>query len=115
MDNIFQAPDSEFLTLQEKVKSQNSERSRGFIGRMLLSLTGNHKPIKKQVLIQKPLKESNETMASCCNNSLEGSYISKNIVNEAKSPISVAESDVQNAKQLVVIEVSAKCDEYFRE
>ena len=47
MDNIFQAPDSEFETLQEKVKFQKSERSRSFIGRMLLSLMGNNKPIKK--------------------------------------------------------------------
>ena len=38
MDNIFQASDSEFVTLQEKVKSQKSEKSRSFIGRMLLSL-----------------------------------------------------------------------------
>ena len=41
MDNIFQVPDSEFETLQEKVKIQKSERSGSFIGRMLLSLTGN--------------------------------------------------------------------------
>ena len=58
MDNIFQAPDSEFVTLQEKVKSRKSERSRSFIGRILLSLTGNNKPIIKQVAIQKTLKES---------------------------------------------------------
>ena len=63
MDNIFHAPDSEFATLQEKVKSQKSER-RSFIGRVLLSLMGNNKPIKKQVVIQKPLKESSEAMAS---------------------------------------------------
>ena len=37
MDNIFQGPDSNFMTLQEKVKSQKLERSRRFIGRMLLS------------------------------------------------------------------------------
>ena len=44
--NIFQAPDSKFMTLQEKGKSQKLERSRSFIGRMLLSLIGNNKPIK---------------------------------------------------------------------
>ena len=43
-------------------------------------------------------------MASHCNNSSDGSYISKNDVNEAKGPISVAESDVQNTKQLVVVD-----------
>ena len=47
MDNIFQAPDSKFVTLKEKVKSKKLERSRSFIGRMLLSLMGNNKPIKK--------------------------------------------------------------------
>ena len=40
MDNIFQAPDSEFVTLQEKVKSQKSERRRSFVGRMLLFTHG---------------------------------------------------------------------------
>ena len=76
---------------------------------------GNHKPIKKQVAIQKPLKESNETMASHCNNSLDGSYISKNDVNEVKGPILVAESYSQNAKWLVVVDFTEKCIEYFRE
>ena len=52
MDNIFQDPDSEFMTLQEKVKSQKLERSRNFIEWMLLSLMGNHKPIKKEIVIQ---------------------------------------------------------------
>ena len=69
MDNIFQAPDSEFMTLQEKVKIKKSERSRSFIGRMLLSLMGNNKPIKKQVVPQKPIKESSEDRALHCNNS----------------------------------------------
>ena len=54
MDNIFQAPDSEFETLQEKVENQKSERSRSFIGRMLLSLTDNNKTTKRQVALQKP-------------------------------------------------------------
>ena len=56
MDNIFQAPDSELETLQEEVKKQKSERSRSFIGKMLLLLTGNNKTIKRQVALQKPLK-----------------------------------------------------------
>ena len=103
------------LTLQEKVKSQKLERSRSFLGRMLLSLMGNHKPIKKQVAIQKPLKESNETVASHCNHSLDGLYINKNDVNEVKGPISMAESDAQNAKQLVVVDFNENCNEYFRE
>ena len=114
-DNIFQAPDSTFVTLHEKVKSQNLERGRSFIGRMLLSLMGNNKPIERQVAIQKPLKESNETVATCCNNSLDGLYINKNNVNEAKGPISMAESDAQNAKQLVVADFNENCNEYFRE
>ena len=36
--DIFQVPDSEFMTLQEKVKCHKSEKSRSFIGRMFLSL-----------------------------------------------------------------------------
>ena len=56
MDNIFQAPDSKFETLQEKVKNQKSEQSRSFTGRMFLLLTGNNKPIKRQVALQKLLK-----------------------------------------------------------
>ena len=39
IDNIFQAPDSKFVTLQEKAKSQTLEGSRSFIGWILLSLT----------------------------------------------------------------------------
>ena len=46
MDNIFQAPDLEFVTLQEKVKCHKSQKSRSFIGMMFLSLIGNTKPIK---------------------------------------------------------------------
>ena len=114
MGNIFQASDSEFVTLQEKVKSKKSEKSRSFIGRMLLSLMGNNKPIKKQVAIQKRLKESTEAMVSYCDNSLDGSYINKNDANEAKGLAPVAESDVQNAKQLVVVDFNEKCNEYFR-
>ena len=79
VDGIFQAPDSEFETLQEKVKKkQKSERSRSFVGRMLLSLIGSNKTIKRQVALQKPLKESSEAMALCCNNCLDGSYIDVN-------------------------------------
>ena len=51
MDNIFQAPDSEYNTLEEMFKIQRSERSRSFIGRMFLSLTGNNKAIKRQVAL----------------------------------------------------------------
>ena len=98
MDDRFQVPDSKFKILQEKVKNKKSERSRSFIGRMLLSLSGNNKHIKRQVALQKPLKESSEAMALCCNSSLDGSYINRNVVNEAKGPAPVAESDVQNAK-----------------
>ena len=60
---------------------------------MLLSLTDNNKSIKRQVAIQKPLK-NNEAMALCCDNSLDGSYINRNIANEAKGPAPVAESDM---------------------
>ena len=48
MDNIFQAPDSKFVTLQEKEKSQKLEKSRSLIDRMFLSLTGNNQPIKNR-------------------------------------------------------------------
>ena len=51
---------------------------------MLLSLTGNNKPIKKWVVLQKPLKESSEAMALHCNNSLDGLYSNKNDVKEIK-------------------------------
>ena len=82
---------------------------------MLLSLTGNNKPIKKQVTIQKLLKESSEAIALHCDNSLDGSYIIKNDINKAKGPAPVTESDVQNAKWLVVNDFNKKCYEYFRE
>ena len=115
MDDIFQALDSKIKTLQEKVKNQKSERSRSFIGRKLLLLTGNNKPIKRQVALQKPLKESSEAMALCYNNSLVGSYINSNIVNKVKGPAPVAESDMQNVKQLIIKDFNKKCNEYFRE
>ena len=54
-------------------------------------------------------------MASCCDNSLAGLYINKNDVNGIKGPISVAESNAQNAKGLVVVDFNKKCDKYFRE
>ena len=76
---------------------------------------GNNKPIKKQVAIQKPLTESSEAMASCCDNSLDGLYINKNNENKVKSLAPAAESDAQNAKQLVVVDFNEKCNEYFRE
>ena len=61
---------------------------------MLLSLIGNNKPIKRQVALQKPLKESSDAMALCCDNSLDGSYINKNDVNKAKGQAPFGESDV---------------------
>ena len=54
-------------------------------------------------------------MVLCCDNSLDGSYHNRNIVNEARGPTSVARSDMQNVKQLVVKDFNKKCDEYFRE
>ena len=54
-------------------------------------------------------------MALHCGNSLDGSYINRNIINEAKGPAPVAESDTQNLKQLVVKDFNEKCNEYFRE
>ena len=103
MDNIFQALDSELVTLQEKVKSQKSDRNWSFIGRMLLSLMGNNKPIKKQAAIQKPLIESNEGIASSCSNFLDRSYINKKDLSKSKDPAPVADNDAQNAKCLVVV------------
>ena len=61
-----------------------------------------------QVALQKPSKESSEAMALPCHNSLVGSYINKNDVNEAKCPAPVAESFVKNAKQLVVNDFNEK-------
>ena len=43
-------------------------------------------------------------MASCCDNSLDTSYINKNDINEVKGPAQVANGDAQNAKQLVVVD-----------
>ena len=63
---------------------------------MLLSLTGNNKPIEKQVALQKPLNESSKAMAFHCDNSLDGWYINKNNINKAKGPAPVAKSDAQN-------------------
>ena len=54
-------------------------------------------------------------MALCCDNSLDGFYINRNVVNEAKGPAPVAESDIQNVKQLVVNDFNEKCNEYFIE
>ena len=76
---------------------------------MLLSLTGNNKTIKRQVVLQKPLKESSEAMALCCDSSLDGSYINRNIINKAKGSAPVSESDTQNIKQLVVKGFNGKC------
>ena len=100
MDNIFQAPDSKFKVLQEKVKNQKSERGRNFIGRMLLSLTGNNKPRKRQVALQKQSKEGSENMALHFTNPLDGSYIGRNVVNKVKNTAPAAESEGQNIKQI---------------
>ena len=54
-------------------------------------------------------------MALHCDNSLDESYINRNIVNEAKGPAPVAESDMPNVKQLVVKDFNKKCNMYFRE
>ena len=80
---------------------------------MLLSLMGNNKPSKRQVALQKPLKESSEDMAIHSTNSLDGSYIGKNVVNKVKSPAPATESEGQNINQLIVKDFNEKCDEYF--
>ena len=48
-------------------------------------------------------------------NSLDGSYIKRNVVNEVRGPAPVAESESQNVKQLIVKDFNEKCNEYFRE
>ena len=53
-------------------------------------------------------------MALHCDNSLGGPYINRNIINDVKGSVTVAESDTQNVKQLVVKDFNEKCDEYFR-
>ena len=85
------------------------------MGRMLLSLTGNSRTNKRQVALQKPLKESSEAMALCFKNSLDKSYINRNIINEVKGPVLVTDSKIQNVKQLIVKDFNEKCNEYFRE
>ena len=54
-------------------------------------------------------------MVSHYDNSLDGLYINKNDVNEVKGTAPVTESNMQNAKQLVVVDFNEKCIEYFRE
>ena len=82
---------------------------------MLLLLTGNNKPIKRQVALQKPLKESSEAMALCSKKSLDRSYIDGNVVNEVKGPAPAAESKTQHVKKLIVKDFNDKCYKYFRE
>ena len=102
MDNIFQVPDSEFKVLQQKVKSQKSERNRSFIHKMLLSLTGNHRTSKRQTAPQKALNEGCETGTSNPIINLDGSYNNKNTVNEVRGSAPIAENRTQNVKQLVI-------------
>ena len=54
-------------------------------------------------------------MALCSENSLDGSYINRNVINEVKAPAPVAESKMQHVKQLIVKDFNEKCNEYFRE
>ena len=65
--------------------------------------------------MQNQLKESSEAMALCSKNSLDRPYINRNILNEAKGPALVAESELQHVKQLTFKDFNEKCDEYFRE
>ena len=81
---------------------------------MLLSLTGNHKTSKRQIAPQMPLKESGEAKASHSINSLDGSYIDRNVVNEVKGPAPVAANETQKVKQLIIQDFNEKCNEYFR-
>ena len=82
---------------------------------MLLLLTGNHKTGKRQIAPQKLLKESGEARASHSINTVDGSYLDRNAVNEAKGPAPVAEYETKNVKQLIIWDFNEKCDEYFRE
>ena len=82
---------------------------------MLLSLTGNNKTSRRQVAPQRLLKESSEARASHSANSLDGSYIDRNAVNEVKGPAPVAENEMQNVKQLIIRDFNEKCDENFKE
>ena len=82
---------------------------------MLLLLTGNNKTSKRQVALQKPLKESSEARELCSTNSFDGSYIDRNVVNEVKGLAPVAEREMHNVKQLIVKDFNEKCNEYFWE
>ena len=99
--NTFQAPYSEFVTLQEKVKSKKLEKSRSFIGRMQPSLTDNSKPIKTGSNT-KTFKENGKDKASCDNNSLEELYINKNNISKVKGTAIKTNINDQNAKQSVI-------------
>ena len=65
---------------------------------MLLLLKGNHKTIKRQSAPQRPFKEGGATRASHSTNSLDGSYIDRNAVNEVQDPAPVVENETQNVK-----------------
>ena len=54
-------------------------------------------------------------MASHGNNTLEGLYIKKNNVSEAKGTVTETSPEAQNAKQLIIEYFNKKCNEYFRE
>ena len=52
-------------------------------------------------------------MAFCSENSLDGSYINRNIVNEVKGPAPVAESKMQNVKQLIAKDINKNAMSIF--
>ena len=55
--------------------------------------------LSTKVALQKPLKEA---MTLCSENSLDGSHINRNIVNEIKGLAPVAENETLHVKQLIV-------------
>ena len=63
-ENIFQAPDSEFEVLQDKVNTQKSERNRSFIWQNASSLTGNCKTSKRQIVPHKIFKDTHGPTSS---------------------------------------------------
>ena len=65
---------------------------------MLLSLTGNSKPIKKQVTINKMLKENSKDIAKIGDDILDRLYINKNNESKAKGSSNRRNAKTEDAK-----------------
>ena len=69
---------------------------------MLLSLTGNSKPIKKQVAINKMSKDNSKDIAKIGNYMLDGSYFNKNKKSKAKGTAIENNENSKDASWLII-------------